>query len=251
MTTYCQSRCLVKRSFDGDEVGIITIGCRSWSCEHCAERMRQEIKRRIQDGKPNTFITLTCNPSIGINADARRAAMAKAWHVLVGRIKRKYGYAEFPYYVIVEKTRNGEPHFHIAARVPWIDQRWLSSQWDALTGARIVDIRRVRTARGVARYLAKYLAKDPADFHHKRRAWGTPGWRERKPKRPSLFADINGWWTVATCTLAEQCDILMPHHLNLMIAAPGWAYASTQERWHERAPALLGKIAQSQASRSP
>lgn len=237
--SYCQSQTIVKRSFDHQEVALIAVGCKSWGCADCAKRMKREIRKRIQDGKPNTFITLTSNPAVGESADDRRALMSKAWHVLTGQIKRKYGYAEFAYFIVVERTQKGEPHFHIAARVRWIDQAWLANAWERLTGARVVDIRRCRTQRGVAWYLSKYLSADPADFARKRRAWSTPRWRARPEKKISIFAGIKGYWSLIKLPYIEACYFLIPQRLQVKAANGSWCYAASDGAWRERRPELL------------
>lgn len=87
--------------------------------------------------------------------------MSVAINYLVKRIRRHFPLATFEYFVIWERTAKGWPHAHMLLRAPFIPQRWLSVQWSELTGARIVDIRPVRTPEAVAAYVAKYLTKDP------------------------------------------------------------------------------------------
>ncbi|MBA7545810.1 hypothetical protein ES705_38191 [subsurface metagenome] len=61
-----------------------------------------------------------------------------------------------------EFTKGGLRHEHILFRGSYIDQRYLSAEWERIHGARVVDIRRVRGGRGLAGYMASYMAKAPA-----------------------------------------------------------------------------------------
>lgn len=66
------------------------------------------------------------------------------------------------YIRVPEKTKSGLRHDHVVFRGSYIEQVWLSKQWNEIHNSPVVDIRRVRGARGIANYLANYLAKAPA-----------------------------------------------------------------------------------------
>ena len=97
------------------------------------------------------------------------------------RICRRQGIKRFPYFCVFEATKAGEPHLHILARMPYVDQAWLSVQMAALIDAPICDIRAVKSARHVAYYLAKYVGKDPHHFGTCKRYWTTRDWRVEYP----------------------------------------------------------------------
>lgn len=244
---YCGTATLVKRSFDGDEVALMQIGCGSWQCPTCAKLLRAKIKRRVQAGKPDTFITLTVNPAIGSSATDRRERMAVAWKALLTRVRREYPGELRKFFCVVETTEAGEPHLHVAAQVKWISQKWLSAQWAELMGAPVVDIRRVRSRRGVARYLAKYLAAEPAQFKNKRRAWASRGWALKEPKRASIFDAMSGYWSRAQVQLNEAIDNILPFNMRVQASNGHWAYAATDERWNERTPAILTSLSKKRA----
>lgn len=100
---------------------------------------------------------------------------------LVKRIKRQFPAAEFHYLLVWETTKRGWPHAHILARTSYLPQRALSRHWKHLTGAPVVDIRRVTDHRGPTHYLAKYLTKSLAAPAHLKRYrtsrhfWPGPG----------------------------------------------------------------------------
>lgn len=87
--------------------------------------------------------------------------MSAAVNHLVKRIRRQWPRAPFEYFIIWERTAKGWPHAHLLIRAPYIPQKWLSSNWQALTQAPVVDIRAISDPLQVAAYIAKYLAKDP------------------------------------------------------------------------------------------
>jgi len=122
-------------------------------------------------------MTLTWWTGRNLPPDAARSEMGLAWKHLVARIKRRWPAAEFAYAVVVEKTERGFPHLHVAFRGPYIPQAWLSETWAKLTGAKIVDIRKPRSVRDLAGYLAKYLAKDPTKLGTGKRYWFSQGYR--------------------------------------------------------------------------
>lgn len=116
------------------------------------------------------LLTLTARPSDYPSAKAQLDSMRANWRSLWKQIRRRQGPSARGYVVIVELHRNHRPHLHILLDCGYLPQRWVSARWNELSGSPIVDIRAVKSERGVARYLAKYLAKD----HHAirgRRKW--------------------------------------------------------------------------------
>lgn len=179
----CGDTCAVRSV--GSQVHVATLKCRSWPCEDCGPRRRRQLKKLAVMGEPSTFITLTVNPAVGSSPAHRARMLADAWRVVVRRTKALRGYASIPYLCVFEATRRGEPHLHILARVPWIDQKWLSAQMQALIGAPIVDIRRLDSPGRAAAYVAKYVGKAPGKFGTSKRYWRTrdyaPEWNARMP----------------------------------------------------------------------
>jgi len=152
--------------------------CRCWSCEECRPRRVAQLKALASEGHPNTFLTLTVNPAFGDDPDDRARKLSRAWRLVRQRAMRKYRYKSLPFLAVFERTKADEPHLHILLRVAWLDQRWLSNQMAELMGAPIVDIRRVTSERGAARYIAKYLGKDPHSFDGCKRYWRSQDWAQ-------------------------------------------------------------------------
>jgi len=87
------------------------------------------------------------------------AVANRAWSILWRRLRRRWGARAIGYAKVVELTKAGTPHLHILVECPFISQRELSAAWERLTGSYIVDIRRVRSSKGISGYLSSYLTK--------------------------------------------------------------------------------------------
>src|SRR5262249_16696808 len=114
--------------------------------------------------------------------DARRA-MSRALPILFKRIKRRFNWQKLEYLVVVERHKSGWPHLHVLLRCPFLAQRWISAQGDGIPGSPVVDIRQVKNARQAARYVAKYIGKEPAQFGTSKRYWCSQGWDTGKAER--------------------------------------------------------------------
>ena len=67
------------------------------------------------------------------------------------------------YIKVPEMSKNGKQHLHLIFRGQYIAQAYLSDQWQEIHKAKIVDIRKVhfkRGKKGLAAYMAKYMAKE-------------------------------------------------------------------------------------------
>jgi len=159
----------------GSVVDIKPAGCRSWGCETCAPVRKDRLEIQLRLGRPNRFLTLTCRPRPGQTPYQRRIIMGEAFPLLMRRIHRKTG-KKPEYGVIVEATKQGEPHFHVALRCEYISKRLLKKWWLELTGAFIVDVAAVTDAKGGAKYLTKYLGKELHKFGTAKRYWFSRGY---------------------------------------------------------------------------
>lgn len=150
--------------------------CRSWGCEICAPRRARRLRYEARRGKPTTFLTLTANPAWGQTPDARARRLVEAWRNIRQAWSRENSGQKLPFLAVFEATRAGEPHLHIIMRAPFIKQSWLSGLMAKYMQSPIVDIRRVQSQRGVAKYIAKYIAKAPKVFEGCKRYWRSLDW---------------------------------------------------------------------------
>src|SRR5690606_38272330 len=99
---------------------------------------------------------------------------------------KRYPSRRFEFLAVFERTKAGWPHLHVLARAPWIAQRWLSEQMADLIDAPIVDIRKIQDEGRAAKYVSKYVGKDPHVFAGCKRWWRShhydqdDGWRSPK-----------------------------------------------------------------------
>lgn len=90
---------------------------------------------------------------------------------LIRRIKRKTGVEDIQYWKMTTREGNGVIHAILAGNVSlYVDQKWLSEEWEKIHGAIIVYVKRYRggsLSRGrVSRYLvSQYMAGQDAQAH--------------------------------------------------------------------------------------
>jgi len=168
--------------------------CRSWNCDHCQPLRKRQLMAQAAAGDPNRFVTLTVNPSHLDNPAARLEALAWAWRTVVKRLRREHKGKPIEYLVVVEETKAGEPHLHILLRSPFIPHHQLSQYMAELINAPIVDIRSVRGSRHVVNYVAKYIAKKPAQFGSSKRYWQSRNYQlEDDYEQDETAAQFSPW----------------------------------------------------------
>jgi len=157
----CKSLSLVGESPTG-AIAALPLYCRRWQCPDCGKFQRRRLQRRLLAGDPTTFITLTTNPNLFSTPDDAFKQASLAINRLIKVLRRRYPRKRIEYGLVWEKTKNGWPHAHLLVRAAYIPQKVLSREWERLSGAKVVDIRMVRSKGEAAAYVSKYLAKDPA-----------------------------------------------------------------------------------------
>jgi len=210
---------------EGNRVLLRPLTCRRWSCDYCFPIRQREVSAQAERGAPNTFITLTVNPREGQEPSERARELAHAWRRCVRAAKRKYRYKTIPFFAVFEATKAGEPHLHILCRVPWLHQKWLSRFMEKEIGAPVVDIRRIRGKRAAAKYVAKYVGKEPHRFEGTKRYWCTrdyePGHRQ-EPDNPG--AELSKW-TVCREFYAVLAEHFAWHKRPCVISGTNGAYS--------------------------
>ena len=109
------------------------------------------------------------------------------------RLRRVHG--EFEYFRVLEVTRKGWPHYHLIVRSEYIPHATIKSVWAELTGATIVDVRKIKKSQDVYFYLVKYLGKQKyIPWTNRRVSWT----RHFFPKSDFMAADplqleLKGW----------------------------------------------------------
>lgn len=185
--TFCQSRSLVKQY--ATHVEVATLRCRCWHCENCVGMRSAGLRELALRGRPTTFLTLTVWNELFASPEEAANALRDAWQKLARVIKRRWKLKRLPYLAVFEATAAGWPHLHILGRFPFLKQSWVSAMMRKLIGSPVVDIRRVKSRRGVARYVSKYVSKAPRMWAGCKRYWRSLDWLvepRKERERPSL-----------------------------------------------------------------
>lgn len=216
--TYCNQHTLVKSV--GDHVTAYPLRCRCWQCTYCAPWRRAQLVRWAKDGKPTTFITLTSNPHWGPNPQYRARRLIDAWRLIVRQLRRLKRYRNLQYLVVMESTARGEPHLHILARALYIDHKWLSNRMKELTSAPVVDIRRIRGPKEAAKYVSKYVGKEPHQYNHCKRYWYSQDWAHPTRAEMKRARDPNTKFFRAVQGFTEYQVMLRAVAHNIILSAP-------------------------------
>jgi hypothetical protein len=175
-------------------VNAIPLRCRKWDCHTCGPRNRRRLLRCLASTQVDTLMTLTCSRVRYRTPRLAFIHLSRAIPHLMKRLRRTFPRSRIEYFCVWEQTRSGWPHVHVLFRGPYIPQRCLSRQWDALTGSPVVDIRHVDTRRTVAAYVSKYLVKQPhVPPGFRRFRTSRSFWQEESPTRRSHPDPDNPW----------------------------------------------------------
>lgn len=171
--------------------------CKRWSCERCGKirlwQLRKAVIAKASELGLTRFLTLTvdhkdCSPEESV------LYIRNAWNKFRTYLKRKYG-KSITFISFVEPQKSGHAHLHILVD-RYIDQQWISANWSAVGGGKIVDIRRADIHR-ISRYISKYLTKSLLEF-----AFSQKYRRYTTSRNIKLFEKVkNGLWILFTTSL--------------------------------------------------
>jgi hypothetical protein len=148
---------LVGYSQDLEETVIIGITCKRWGCRFCGQAKIRKLAAIATEAKPTSLVTLTVDPALHENPRHAYDQTRRKVATLSQQLRKAYG--EFEYLRVLEITKKGWPHYHLVSRCPYIPQAAISTVWATLTGAPIVDIRKIKRTQDVYYYVIKYLSK--------------------------------------------------------------------------------------------
>ena len=158
------------------QIVAVSLRCRSWLCEDCFPQRRRQLIAQAIGGKPTRFITITSRKTHTYTPEDAARRMSRAWAAVRKRIVRKYGLRCLPFFLVVEQHKSGWPHFHILARCPYIDHKWLSKQLGELCDGPVVWIEHLNSAHRIAVYCAKYCGKCVDKIGNTKRYWQSRDW---------------------------------------------------------------------------
>ena len=201
----------------------VTLRCRCWSCDGCQPMRKARLVKDVAAGQPTKLLTLTTRVVEGAdkNAEARRFS---GWFAqLIRLIKKRCAGQSVAYFAVREATKQGWPHLHVALRSPYIPWEWLTAQWEQITGSPGVDIRAVWKSKDAAKYLAKYIGKDPHRFGTTKRYWHSRNWFAVRPEPRPESDDWNSAWFVMRVHVCELRQLAWLKGWEVF-SAGGWQY---------------------------
>lgn len=149
---------------------IIQLTCKNWGCPICGRRKVQKYAKKVTAAEPNRLITLTVNPKMHKTPREAFDQTRRMVAPLSAKVRRLFG--EFEFFRILEVTKRGWPHYHLITRSEYIPQPELSRLWNEMTGAPIVDVRKLGKTVQAYWYVVKYLGKqDHVPWTDRRAAW--------------------------------------------------------------------------------
>lgn len=205
--------------------------CKKWDCDLCRPYNRHRVIKKALQGNPTSFLTLTCNPGHYETPDEAARDLKRAWIVLRRRAEVAFGIKKIPFIVIFERTKHGWPHMHMLIRARWISQKWLSDNMRDLIDAPIVDIRRIQDNGRAAKYVAKYLGKEPHAFKGCKRWWRSHNYKvEEDDVMPKI--DFGSRWEVVDCNYDTYLQRLAMFGAEITEERPG--YCHFRSRYYEQ-----------------
>lgn len=208
---------------------VIALTCKRWGCRYCGQKKALKLAERTATANPNRLITLTVNPAVHCSPRVAYESTTKKLPLLARKIRRDHD--EFEYLRVLEVTKKGWPHFHLVARSPFIRQHYISDVWSELTGAPIVDIRKIRKHNDVFTYVMKYLCKQKyIPWTNRRVSW------TRNFFPPKVAIEKGKWKLEAKAwndrhpvdVIAEKYD----GQICQKIAADAWSFRIPKETEH-------------------
>jgi len=139
------------------EILLIPVRCKSWDCPTCGPKKRALWIARLARGNPQREITLTTAYDRALAPREHARLLKQCLNRLLKALRKRDPGME--YALVWELTKKGTPHVHMLQRGTYIPAAWLSKQWDAAGGGKIVWIESVRGKSLHAAHCCKYLGK--------------------------------------------------------------------------------------------
>lgn len=195
----------------GEELFVFQAQCQCWHCQNCAPWLSHRLAERIKSGNPNAFLTLTYRASREGSPDEHARELVKAFSALRKRINRKLAPKTIAFAAVIERTKRGEPHLHLALRSPFISQAWLSDQMRELIDSPIVHIEKISTTAKAAHYMTKYMTKSPHRFDGCKRYWFSKDYEPQSENENAkrTTPDASGQWTKTTLAQVREAAVIL------------------------------------------
>jgi hypothetical protein len=126
--------------------------------------MRNRLVSLVEQAPPDRMLTLTVDTKAYRDPLAAARRMGHALPALIRKMRAWLKGGALEYLAVWERTRAGWPHLHVLIRGPFLPQRLVSDWWNELTRSPVVYFTLLNGSRAGARYVTKYLTKDPDPF---------------------------------------------------------------------------------------
>ena len=118
----------------------------------------------VAEAPPDRMLTLTAATAEFESPEDAARVMAAALGPLMTRLRRWASPTPIEYLAVWERTKAGWPHLHVLVRGPYIPHALLSRLWAELARSPNVWLTALSGTTAGARYVSKYLTKDPDPF---------------------------------------------------------------------------------------
>lgn len=194
----CTERSLVKT--DGGHLTVSPLRCKCWHCDYCAPQRRRELRRDALKGKPTIFLTLTIRQGRYATPDLQAQALRDGWRMLRQYLCRTLGWKKLPFLAVVEKHKSGWPHLHILIRSTFISHKLIRDWWTAREDSPVIWINRLHNPRKAAKYVTKYMSKDPTAFDGCKRYWRSQDYKLPDPANDNEPPEDGAYWQALSVT---------------------------------------------------
>lgn len=140
-----------------EETIVAAVTCKRWTCGYCAQHKIRRLAFLTHNAQPNRLLTLTVDPKLHDNPELAWLSTRRKVPELMRSLRKEV--SELEYLRVTECTKTGWPHYHLLMRSSFLVQKLIKARWQELTGATIVDIRKVWKTWSAYTYLVKYLTK--------------------------------------------------------------------------------------------
>jgi hypothetical protein len=184
--------------------GICKLACNLWTCDECGPTKLAGLRKLIHAGEPTHMLTLTERPSARMTAAEQAQEQTKAWKKFYARLIRHLKLKGIAYCWHREAQKNGTSHLHILMRLPVeLKKTWIADTWKELTGSFKVDLTTISDQGGIAQYVTKHTAKEPAKFGNCKRYFATRDWDLRKDQEGEPFPDVGALYLLVQQSAAK------------------------------------------------
>jgi len=173
----------------GDGVAQVVVQrCKCATCEDCAPGYRRRVSRIAASGNPHLLLTFTAPPRPGVEPAQQAADMIEAITAFRRRWNAQRPKQRIEWMWVIERHQSGWPHLHVLATNSFLPIKLLRVWMFRRMRSRMTNVQPIKSARGAALYVAKYLGKCPAKFGGiarwaRSRAYGVKlDWKEPFPE---------------------------------------------------------------------